>query len=69
MVASGLVDREPDPDDGRAWRVRLTKTGIALAEQLYASAEARNSRLHGEFAEEEWKLLIGLLERLDGAMA
>jgi len=68
MVASGLVQREADPHDKRAWRVRLTETGAALAEQLYASAQARNDRLHAEFSVKEWQELITLLERLDRVM-
>jgi DNA-binding MarR family transcriptional regulator len=68
MVSSGLVERVPDLDDGRAWLVRLTAAGTAMAEKLYASAQARNDRLHGEFNAKEWTALIGLLRRLEGAM-
>jgi len=68
MVSSGLVERVPDLDDGRAWLVRLTAAGTAMAEKLYASAEARNDRLHGEFNAKEWTTLVGLLRRLEGAM-
>ncbi|WP_397589008.1 MarR family winged helix-turn-helix transcriptional regulator [Sphingorhabdus sp.] len=69
MVSSGLVERIPDPKDGRAWRVQLTNAGTALAEKLYASAEERNNRLHAEFNQKEWSTLIRLLKRLDGTMA
>jgi DNA-binding MarR family transcriptional regulator len=68
MVSNGLVARIPDPEDRRAWLVRLTNAGTALAEKLYASAEERNNRLHAEFNQKEWTTLIGLLQRLDGAM-
>ena len=68
MVASGLVERVQDPEDRRAWRVQLTEAGVVLAEQLYASAEARNARLHSEFTQKEWATLIGLLQRLDGIL-
>jgi DNA-binding MarR family transcriptional regulator len=27
LEAEGLVERQPDPDDGRSWRVRLTAQG------------------------------------------
>jgi DNA-binding MarR family transcriptional regulator len=68
MVKRGLVVREPDPDDGRAWLVRLTAEGSDLAERLYASATDRNRRLQSEFSDEEWRVLIGLLQRLDGLL-
>jgi DNA-binding MarR family transcriptional regulator len=68
MVAGGLVERLPDPHDRRAWLVRLTAQGEALAEQLFASANERNRRLHAEFSDEEWTMMIGLLERLGGIL-
>ena len=68
MVSSGLVERVPDLDDGRAWLVRLTAAGTAMAEKLYASAEARNDSLHGEFNAKEWPTSVGLLRRLGRAM-
>jgi DNA-binding MarR family transcriptional regulator len=37
LEARGLVRRTPDPDDGRGCRVRLTRTGIALQERVFAS--------------------------------
>lgn len=68
MVKRGLVVREADPDDGRAWLVRLTAQGAELAERLYASAAERNQRLQAEFSDEEWRTMIGLLQRLDGLL-
>jgi DNA-binding MarR family transcriptional regulator len=41
---AGLVERERDPSDGRAFRVRLTKRGRrfqAVAEQVLADLDAR----------------------------
>jgi DNA-binding MarR family transcriptional regulator len=44
MERDGLVRREPDPDDGRAWRVFLTERAWRLlpaAEEALADLEAR----------------------------
>jgi DNA-binding MarR family transcriptional regulator len=37
LEARGLVRRTPDPDDGRGCRVRLTRTGQAIQERVFAS--------------------------------
>ena len=41
--AAGLVERMPDPDDGRVVRVRLTKAGDRIVRQL---TRAHLGRLH-----------------------
>ncbi len=41
--AAGLVERVPDPDDGRVVRVRLTKTGDRVLQKL---TRAHLDRLH-----------------------
>ena len=41
--AAGLVERMPDPDDGRVVRVRLTKAGDRIVRQL---TRAHLDRLH-----------------------
>jgi len=30
LIAAGLVERRPDPSDGRAWLVVLTEAGLAI---------------------------------------
>ncbi len=41
--AGGLVERSPDPDDGRVVRVRLTEAGDAILQKL---TKAHLERLH-----------------------
>jgi len=41
--AAGLVERMPDPDDGRVVRVRLTETGDRILRKL---TRAHLDRLH-----------------------
>ncbi len=39
LEAKGLLVREPDPDDGRAWRLRPTPEGTALAARAVRAVE------------------------------
>ena len=64
----GLLERRPDPADGRAYQLGLTEAGAALWErvQRYRTQKAR-SLLAGLTCEEQ-ELLLALLERaLDAA--
>lgn len=45
MVAKGLVERVPDPDDRRAVRIQLTSKGRELADQLIVLHLANEERL------------------------
>jgi DNA-binding MarR family transcriptional regulator len=44
MVRDGLVQRRPDPTDGRISRIYLTKRGRALRDELVPRAVAVNER-------------------------
>lgn len=46
---SGLVERQPDPDDRRALRIYLTDKGRALLEQLEPIILRLQERIHREF--------------------
>jgi len=52
LEARGLVHRRPDPDDGRAVRVRLTEAGRARADAAV-----------GDLVDRERALLLGLPEQ------
>ncbi len=64
MSARGLVERLPDPDDGRAWLVRLTDFGRETIKEPLARNVPRNKRIEQAFTASEWQSLIGLLRRL-----
>jgi DNA-binding MarR family transcriptional regulator len=68
LEAKGLVSRKPHPQDGRALRVRLTRTGILLAEEMRQSSSSIRTDMVALFNEEELKTLIELLDRLAEAM-
>jgi DNA-binding MarR family transcriptional regulator len=67
MSRNGLVERLPDPSDGRAWLARLTDRGCALAEEIFAASTARSSLASGRLSAREWRQLSTLLKRVDDA--
>ncbi|WP_420637750.1 MarR family winged helix-turn-helix transcriptional regulator [Candidatus Poriferisocius sp.] len=62
MEAQGLVVREPDPDDGRAKRIRYTDAGRALLNESTAASLA---------IWDDWAAVIGVdrLESLQRSLA
>jgi DNA-binding MarR family transcriptional regulator len=68
MVREGLVERLPDPEDGRALLVRLTPAGVDLAKFLLKDADHRSHALEQTFTLEEWKMLSDLLRRFEKAI-
>jgi len=69
MVAMDLVERLPDPADGRAWLVSLTDRGRALAAKALAGTSTRNARTEAAFSDAEWTILAALLRRLADTLA
>src|SRR3954452_15702227 len=61
VQTAGYVDVEPDPDDGRATRVRLTERGVAFC--LQVAAVVRD-------LDQQWEGLLGAdeLDRLRAAL-
>jgi DNA-binding MarR family transcriptional regulator len=57
----GLVQREPDPQDGRAVRVALTAEGSELAEEFYAETCRRIEALPAGLSEADRGRLAELL--------
>lgn len=60
----GLVQRVPDPRDGRAVWVALTPAGGRLAEEFYAETCRRVDQLPTSLGEDERALLADLLSRV-----
>jgi DNA-binding MarR family transcriptional regulator len=50
-VAAGLVERRPDPEDGRRQRIALTETGRAHVARLTAANLGELRTLRGELLE------------------
>jgi DNA-binding MarR family transcriptional regulator len=64
LQAKGLVDRLPDPDDGRSLRARLTERGRELADSLMRAHMTNEAALLGPLEPEEIAALAALLRRL-----
>ncbi len=68
LADQGLVEREPDPDDARSVRVRMSAHG----EAAHATMSERRRHLFADvlavFEPDELRALAGLLERLVDAV-
>jgi DNA-binding MarR family transcriptional regulator len=60
----GLVERQPDPSDGRAWLVFLTKNGQARHTQLRKNSEEVRETLYGTLEPEELVIVEKALDRI-----
>ena len=64
----GLVERRPDPEDGRTHVVSLTKQGAALAARVVPEHEKLVAECMGVIAPEDQRTLHQLLRTLDRAL-
>jgi len=64
----GLVERRPDPEDGRTHVVSLTKQGAALAKRVVPEHEELVAECMGLIAPEDQRTLHQLLRTLDRAL-
>lgn len=69
LQAAGLVERRPDPDDGRGVVVGLTRRGRALAEEAVLAHSRNERRLLAGLAREDERALTDLLARLSRSVA
>ena len=64
----GLVERRPDPQDGRTHMVSLTQQGAALAARVVPEHEDLVAACMGVIAPEQQRALHQLVHRLDRAL-
>ena len=69
MEAAGLLRRRPDPRDGRASRVRLTRKARALRPRLTELGRRLDQVYAAKLSAREIATLMRLLERLRSALA
>ena len=55
LEASGLIERSPDPDDGRGSHVRLTDRGLSLQDRVFHAFVSATSSLMGPLAAHQLK--------------
>ncbi|MFT3693280.1 MAG: MarR family transcriptional regulator [Kofleriaceae bacterium] len=63
-IKAKLVERTPDPDDGRAWLLRLTNEGHAARKEAVRVAKQLNDRLCAGFSDSE----LAIVERWLGSV-
>lgn len=63
LETSGLLERRPDPQDGRAVQLSLTAQGQTLRERALAFRQDKMRRLLRGLSAEEGSTLLTLLER------
>jgi len=68
MAAQGLVERRPDPEDRRSYRLYLTEEGQQLAETLIPSHEDFMQKHMSALSDEEQRTLLTLLRELDRSL-
>jgi len=64
LVGHGLVERAPDPDDGRAILLAPTTEGVRVFDENRRLRNERLARLTADWSAEERDQLITLLDRL-----
>lgn len=69
MAEAGRVRRDPDPEDARAARVRLTEEGRRTAERVIPAVEAELERAFSGLTGEETGRTLRLLRRARRSVA
>jgi DNA-binding MarR family transcriptional regulator len=57
LERDGLLERRPDPDDGRGWLLRLTPSGRSLVRKVVPVVQAREAFLLEALGPEERSVL------------
>ena len=64
LEEAGLVERQRDPDDRRAWRLVLTPKAEPLVKRLGAIAEEMSAEAFADLSEEEIATMRSCLARI-----
>jgi DNA-binding MarR family transcriptional regulator len=64
LERDGMIRRTPDPDDGRASLISITRKALGILPQVDATIDEGNALALAGMSERETELLIDLLQRL-----
>jgi DNA-binding MarR family transcriptional regulator len=64
LERDGMIRRTPDPDDGRASLISITRKALAILPQVDATIDEGNQLALVGMSDRETELLIDLLQRL-----
>lgn len=64
LIKSGLVEKRPDPSDGRRVILKISVRGSALLSSLTALQQEVNDTIFGGLSEEEFKQLSLIMSKL-----
>ena len=68
LARAGLVERQADPDDGRAVHLLATAAGLQLGADLTAHRQAMFRELLNGWSEHDLDVLLNLVRRLNDAL-
>jgi DNA-binding MarR family transcriptional regulator len=63
----GYVERHPDPSDGRARIVRLTKRGLALDSAVWTAGREVEQSWRDRFGDKQWTVFNDVLDKFGPA--
>ena len=69
LEEKGLIKREPDPNDGRAWLVGITGKGRRTFNRVRSETEGFRELLLSELSERESDALLRALDKVAHAMS
>ena len=62
LISKGLVVKEPNPDDGRAHKLKLTKAGMSLVPELAALADQNETECFAQIPDNDRQALERILK-------
>ncbi len=68
LVGRGLVDRHPDPEDGRRQIIRFTRLGRDALESANEAIEGRVAEICGYLAPEQIAAAVAMVTQWEGAL-
>ena len=68
MEQDGLIERQPDPEDGRAVRIFLTKSGLEKKKIAMDTVMEFNNQVRKVMTEEEFKCFVSVFNKINNVL-